>query len=365
MYAPGASTFLDPSYSQFSLYAQNLVRYYNGGGFWAQDGYHVSASTTPVKWWGIYNEPNGGDLTPEQYVAMYNMLVPAMQSVDPTLKFIAVELSGTPQGEESYIPAFVDGVDAQVDALAIHFYSTWDQADTDSTVMATVPGFASGVRYLYSQLQTRTDLANVPVWVTENNVNADFALSDGTSRCNPGQPYVPDLRDSGAFFAAWRPYVFSQLGKAGARALYQWNFDGIPQYGEMVGATGQLQISYWVDFWLAHYFPESADAEMLQTTNSDPGDIEELAVEFPDGSVRLMLVNHAVENPTDNNGRGASQTVDIDVSALGNNFSSATTLTIDGNTDTINGPLEAPVPVSDQFQVVFDGYGVWFLTLKH
>ena len=44
------------------------------------------------------------------------------------------------------------------------------------------------------------DLANVPVWVTENSVNADYAVANGMNNCNPGQKFVPDTRDTTAFF---------------------------------------------------------------------------------------------------------------------------------------------------------------------
>jgi len=40
---------------------------------------------------GIDNEP----VDPNEYVKIYNTLVPAMQQVDPSLKFVATELSGT------------------------------------------------------------------------------------------------------------------------------------------------------------------------------------------------------------------------------------------------------------------------------
>ena len=57
--------FLDPTYKSFGAYAQNLVRYYNTGGFTSGDGsFHVSASPYPITWWGIYNEPNFNNLIP-------------------------------------------------------------------------------------------------------------------------------------------------------------------------------------------------------------------------------------------------------------------------------------------------------------
>jgi hypothetical protein len=48
---------------------------------------------------------------------------------------------------------------------------------------------------------SRLDLANVPVWVTEDNVNADYD-NNGMSNCNPGQTFVADKRGTSAFFAA-------------------------------------------------------------------------------------------------------------------------------------------------------------------
>src|ERR1700676_3800103 len=85
--------FLDPSYQAFAAYTQNLVRYYNKGGFTSGDGlYHVSSSSYPITWWGIYNEPNFNNLDSTQYTQLYNAVVPALQAVDPSLKFAAVEL---------------------------------------------------------------------------------------------------------------------------------------------------------------------------------------------------------------------------------------------------------------------------------
>ena len=60
-------------------------------------------------------------------------------------------------------------------------------------------------RILSSRRQFFGDLGHTPVWVTVNNVNADFADASGNSICNPGQPFVTDQRGTSSFFAAWRP----------------------------------------------------------------------------------------------------------------------------------------------------------------
>ena len=60
------------------------------------------------------------------------MTVPPMQTVDPSIKFAAVELGDYEGLAQTYLPAFVNGVSAHVDVLATHFYSTCNQTDSDS-----------------------------------------------------------------------------------------------------------------------------------------------------------------------------------------------------------------------------------------
>lgn len=363
MLYPGTSTFLDPSYNQFASYAQNLVRYYNTkNGFTAKDGEHVSPASTPIEYWGILNEPNYSGLSPEQYVDAYNTVVPAMQSVDPTLKFVALELGGFSNADQMYVPTFVNNVAAQVDVVATHFYSSVNRLDSDATVMATVPSFANKIMYLRAQMETNPKLANVPIWVTENNLNCDASTVDGESIDNPDTLFVPDPRGSNVFVAAWRPYVFSQVGKAGAQALYQYDFPGDVQYGEIDSDTGQLHLSYWVDYWLSRYFGSTVGSQLLELSTTDESDVETLALKNSDGSVLIMIVNHAVASPTDINGLGSSRIVEIDLSAFPA-FASATVRMIDASTDVNSGPVETSIATTAKLDISFDGYGVAFLML--
>jgi hypothetical protein len=361
-----SGNILPADFSDFASYATDVVLYYNTTtGFVDSGGVtHVHSPLTPVTYWGIFNEPNINGLSNSQYVQLYNTTVPAMQAADSSIKFVAVELSdGYNNWEQNYMPTFVNNVTAQVDVLATHFYSSCNQKDTDQQVMATIPGFASGVTYIYSQLATNPALANVPVWITENNVNADFEGSGGMSTCNPGQVFVADARGSSPFFAAWRPLMFSQVGKAGARALYQWVFAGDVQYGELDDTTGNYRLSYWVDYWLEHLFPSTAGAKLLQFSSTDTSDIEILPVRNTDNSVVVMVDDYAVASATDDNGPGVPRTVSVDVSALGT-FSSASLLTIDANTNVTTGPTATPVTPASTIQITFSGYGVAFLKLQ-
>ncbi len=368
-----SNSFLDLTFAQFAGYTQNLVQYYDTGGFMAGGSTYVSPAYPgdTVTWWGIYNEPNiNNNLTAQQYTDMYNAVVPAMQAIVPNIKFAALELADFQGQVDAFVPTFVSGVTEHVDVLATHFYSTCDQTTDDTSVFASVAtsangnfNFVSDVQLLYSDMAANGALANVPVWVTENNVNADYDAGNGMSACNPGQTFVTDLRGSSPFFAAWRPYVFSQLGKAGVQALYHWDYDADQQFGEVNYDNGARQLSYWVDYWLGQEFPTTAGSKLLQYTATDDAELETLPVVNGDGSVVIMVANHAVNAPTDNNGPGAPRTVLVDVSALGT-FSSGSLLTIDLNTSMATGPVAAAVTPTPQVTMTLNGYSVAFLTLK-
>ncbi len=358
MYTSGG-VLRDNTYSEFSGYAANLVRYYNLGGFTDAGGVrHASPSPFPIRYWGIYNEPNINGISAAEYAKLYNTTVPAMQAADPTLKFVAVELADFGTETQKTMPPFVANVKAQVDILGTHYYSSCNRNDTDQMLLNTVPQFAATVSYLYSQLKTNPALAAVPVWVTENNVNADYDKGGGISACN-GTKFVADQRGSSSFFAGWRPYVFAQLGKAGARALYHWDYYSDPQYGEVNQQTAAPFLSYWVDYWLSRYLGD-APGKMRRLDNTDSGAEEILAVQKSDGSTVVMIANHAVKTAADNDSGGASRSVNLNISELGA-FRSATRLTIDATTDVTKGPAESALPVTAVMKFTQPGYGVTFL----
>jgi hypothetical protein len=141
---------LPGSYDAFAGLSANLVRYYNTGGFDVGGAHFQSPSPYPITWWGIFNEPNGNGLTPQDYVNLYNTMVPAMAQVDPSVKFVAVELSDWTPDAETFLPTFVSNVTTPVDVLATHFYSTCNQQTTDDEIFPTVLNFASEVSYISS-----------------------------------------------------------------------------------------------------------------------------------------------------------------------------------------------------------------------
>ena len=148
--------------SDFVQYSANLVKYYNTGGFTWGGQLFKSPSTNKITWWGIFNEYNINGLTPSQYVQLYNAVVPAMLLVDPSIRFSALELSDFDSGlgdPRNNLPTFLaaknaGGVNAQVNILSTHFYSSCNQRDSDTQLFSTVPGFVNDVNYFYQELQT-------------------------------------------------------------------------------------------------------------------------------------------------------------------------------------------------------------------
>lgn len=61
-------TLLPTSVDAFAAMSANLVRYYNTGGFNVGGFHFESPSPYPITWWGVFNEPNGNGLTPQNYV---------------------------------------------------------------------------------------------------------------------------------------------------------------------------------------------------------------------------------------------------------------------------------------------------------
>ncbi|SNT41130.1 hypothetical protein SAMN05421770_1128 [Granulicella rosea] len=360
-----------------TTYAQNLVRYYNTGGFNVGSTHFQSASSQHITWWAIFNEPNLNNLTATQYIQLYNTLVPAMLAVDPTLKFVGLELSdyvsSTGVGQaasflpQMVLPANAGGINAPMNAIATHFYGTCVQSATDASLFTGAAKLVSEVKYIEAQLATRSDLAGTPVWVTENNVNSDYALTTGFSSCTPTIQYVLDPRGTSTFFTAYRPLLFSQLGKAGAQSLYHFLYEGSQAYGEVNSGSAAKTLAYWTDYWLAHTFPwdgVSAGALLYKTSTTEATPtVDILAVHNLDNSVSLMVTNYAAASTADDNGAGNTRTVFVNLTALGT-FSSATEVDLNGATSPTAGPTAATITPGSTLSLTFNGYGSSMFLLK-
>jgi hypothetical protein len=370
---------LPQNYQDFANYAAQMVQYYNTTtGFTDGNGVqHVHAPFTPITYWSIYTIPDLVGMTPAQYANLYNLTVTAMQNAGSLvpLKFVALELSGVTDAND-YAPAFLDAVTAQIDVVSQQQYAVCGWTNTDAVAMGTVPStFGQFAQDFANIVATSPKLSHAVLWMTENNVDADFQGSGCTN------PFEVDPRGTSPFFAGWRPYVFSQWAQAGSHMLVHSDFvqDASTMslmYAEVTYATGQPYLSYWVDYHLGRYFPYCAPDEpvswcsaepvnILTWTTSEPAGaqtVEIFATRNTDGSVVVMAANHAVNAPNDDNGPGAPRTVVVDLSQLGS-FASGTELTIDANANVTSGPAAVSVTPAPQMTINMGGYGVTFLKL--
>jgi hypothetical protein len=369
----GDFTYNSTNLGLLTTYAQNLVRYYNTGGFTYAGQHYQSPSSQHITWWAIFNEPNLNGITAAQYVTIYNTLVPAMLQVDPTLKFVALELSDYSGQPQAFLPTLVlpaasGGLNAQVNAFATHFYGTCMQTATDASLFTGVTQFATDVTYFYTEIAKRSDLVGVPVWVTENNVNSDYPLTTGYDSCTPTQLYVLDPRGTSTFFTAYRPLVFSRLGKAGNQSLYHFLYEGSLAYGEVNNANDATTIAYWTDYWLERTFPwdgVSTGAVLYKTTTTEPtSTVDVMATLNTDSSVSLMVTNYATAATTDDNGAGAPRTVYVNLAALGT-FTTGTEVDLNASTSAATGPASKAITPSSTLTLNFTGYGSSMFILHH
>ena len=321
----GSDGLVDPA--AFATYAACLVGYYNKGSF--QDPYSAQTiknprGARPIPWWGIWSDYNvsaGNGFPTMKYAQVYQAAATAMLAVDSTIQLSALEFNdypggtGHPQAMDE-VPTFLTqiGSSVPVDAVSLHFYATDDPTTSDEDVFGAVVKFQGDVQALYQTLATGP-LAQVPVWITQNNVNGDSpdAMGNAALRTATARS-ATTFAAATAFFAAWRPYVFSLAGKAGNRGIVHWQYasgscqtvttycaqtrsadDTDKQNAEVDYATGRKYVSYWVDYELSHIFPSPPGQQILGTTISDTSpnapNVEVLATTPYQGPTGFMVYN--------------------------------------------------------------------------
>ena len=353
--------YIEANLAQFAAYCANLVRYYNTGGFTVNGTLYKSPSSTPITWWGIFNEPNWNSVTPAQYVTMYNAVAQAMLAVDPTIKLVGLEVGDTPGMAQSFLPPLIAGVTQPMHALASHYYSSCNQKDTDAQLFAQVKMFHDQIAYIRTTMDANVSANGTPIWITENNVNADYDKGNGVSACTGG-PYTADVRGTSPYFAAWRPYVYSQMVQAGAAGIWHWSFYGGTQYGEYADDS-TAYLSYYVDFMLSHLYGQSS-MEVISSTVTEPNRLEVFAAQDPYGKRVIMVVNRDVAGSTDNNGPGVPKTVLLDLNNLGT-YTTVRLTAIDKNTGPYGPGTTEVIPTNGILPLTFPGYGVQFIEVGY
>jgi hypothetical protein len=403
----------------FAEYCANIVRYYNSPrGLALPDGGLLRSSAgRGITWWAILSDPNTGTtpISGDVYAILYKTALAQMTAASGwPLRFAAPELNDCTDPvpvcdprQSGFLSSFlnsvidggVDGGEVPLDALSIHMFSTSSAVSVDAglapdtTVLQTIARFTDDVGYFKSELR-RVNRTEVPIWITQNQVNSDTPTVDGGSGHGEGMPaFQADPRGTNAFFAAWRPSLFAALGKVGNRFLGQWQHtagrcpaldagcstlasaDTDRQNAEIDYVSGAKYISYWVDAALAQKLPPGGVLTKLTVVPSAaPTELRALASWYRSGpheTLVIMIINQTPLNASSTVGVGGRASAIVDLrpfltmkpSALGS--WSATELSIDTGTDLQLGPKEAAISLGPGWvPVVFSGYGVVFITLS-
>ncbi len=360
----GQSGFLaDTSYQTFGDYMARLVSYYNAGSMHTENNTLITnpaGTSHRIRYWEIWNEPDlsnetpcapssGVALTSAQYVAMWNVVAPKMRAVDPTIDLIGPTVANPNQPgygpADDYLGNLMALGSPKPNALSFHSYGYWDNAATDKTLFdgdASGPGICcGGIPELVFGLQDlRSRFPSVPVYVTEENVNADYGDD-------------PHGRPWGALGAAWGASAFRALVLGGGALMNQYQFAENAQFGYMNDSTGVTYLPYWRDLLLARAFPAGSTIVSSSSTNAG---VETLAVRRSNGSVAVLVINRQVDSNTAVGGAGKPASVVVDLSGI---VPGAVTLTqIDRTTSASSGPSVRSLGAIASVPVTFGGYGM-------
>lgn len=367
----GTGTVKDLTFQTFAQYMARLVSYYNKGSMITETGAVITnpaGANNRIMYWEPWNEPdlnnetpcapsNGNGITPAQYVTMWNAVTSAMLAVDPALKFVGPATAGSQFGStgktgNEYVDTLMNGSTIKPAAISFHGYGYWDNTVTDQVIFegdnsdptnhccGGVIDIVNGVTSIHKNYPT------YPIWLTEVNVNADWG-NDTYKR-----PWT-------AFGAAWWGTLFQQIAPLGAGIINQYDVIDSPQFGLIDDQTGASRLPYWEFQALNQAFP--IGSTILSSTSSN-SQILSLAVQKPDGTITIMVVNRQVNSSSTKGGTGLSATVALNLSGI--NPTNISLQQLDATTNISTGPLVVNIPVSATPQVALGGYGFAVLTIN-
>jgi hypothetical protein len=354
----GQGGLRDRTYKTFASYMARLVSYYNRGKMTTESGAVITnpaGTTRRIPYWELWNEPDLANedpchtanwdppFTPSSYVQMWNVVAPAMRAVDSTIKLIGPTVAnpdeqGYAPGDD-YLGALATTGLPRPSVLSFHAYGYWDNTATDKVIWdgdgagccGGIPELAFGLKDLHARFPA------VPVYVTEDNVNADWGDD-------------PSARPWTAFGAAWGASYFRALVLGGAALAHQYAFVNSLQFGLVNPSTGAKLLPWWRDQLLVRAFP--AGSTIVSATSSVSG-IEALAVKRPNGTLAVLVIDRQVNGSTTKGGPGVAATVTVKGLS-----GSLTVRQIDKTTSAATGPVARTLGAVGSTTLTFPGYGM-------
>jgi Glycosyl hydrolase catalytic core len=360
----------DLTFQTYAQYMARLVSYYNLGYMMTETGVMIlnpAGTSNHIAWWEPWNEPDlsnetpcvpesGQALTPDEFLTMWNAVVPAMLAVDPTLKFVGPATAGGQFGSDNtgngstgneYIDTLMEGATRQPDAISFHGYGYWDNTAPDRWIFNGDNTGAGGIPDMVDAASAVSEnYPSKPIWITEINVNADWGPD-------------PRHRPWNEFAAAWWAATYARLAPVNVAMLDQYNVVEFPQFGLLDYDTGNPYLPYWIVKHLNLAFP--AGSTRLQATTPNQQEIEVTAARRPDGAISVLVADRKWDPAHPRGGHGLP--LDVDVLLNGITPTAITLRQIDVTTPPVTGPTPVALPPSSPVHLHFPGYGMALLTI--
>ena len=356
----------DLTFQTYAQYMARLVSYYNLGHMTTETGQTINnpaGTSNRIDYWEPWNEPDlsnetpcvpdtGVALTPQEFLTMWNAVVPAMLAVDPTLKFVGPATAGgqfgSGQSGNEYVDTLMQGATVQPYAISFHGYGYWDNTVTDKWIFDGDNTGAGGIPDIKNSANSfHQHYPSKPLWITEINVNADWGEDTHHRPWNE-------------FAAAWWASAYTELAPVNVAMLDHYNIVESPQFGLLDYDTGNPFLPYWIVKSLNAGFPTSS--QRLSATSPDTQQIEVTAARKPSGEITVLVADRKINPALPRGGHGLP--LDIDVILNGITPTAITLQQIDVNTSPLTGPTPVSLPPVSPVTLHFPGYGLALLTIS-
>jgi hypothetical protein len=314
--------------------------------------------------------------SPLEYKKMWDVVVPAMKAVDPTIKVIGPVVTNTYsispnsiapnaittgpgdnswQDNRDYVQVLMTSSN-KPDIVSFHQYGGFQGTETEQQMLDSIdlPGAGSVSMYQGLQKNILPYTGSTPLIQTETGVNAN-QLSGTTAYKTAAIK---------GFGAAWFGHMAARLGTLtpNLQSIFQFQLLESPTLGAVaidnsLGATpGDPYLNYWLMATLNARIPQGSK---LLSVSGTPSGMDVVAVAIPPSftTVEVMVVNR---QPAATCCSGLPQSTTVSLSGA---TSTQTNLwMVDDSTSLANGPSPSNLGTSTSVTVNFaNGYGVAFV----
>lgn len=337
------------------------------------------------------NTPNDDIWRAHEYTRMWNVVAPAMKAVDPTIKLTGPTISNAGslanldtvttavttgpndtswQSYADYIPTLLASANPKPDAITFHAYGDYQgSASTDAEQWAGMQNEISG--FLSTDAP---NLGSIPVFVDETNINAGYF----------GDPPSNDLRGETQMGAAWLADSYAEWCRQAPQIAELFQFEdlnGDVSWGMMSDASyagsttcipqpdcanvraSQPNLEYWLMKTLNGWFPPGST---VAPVSGIPSGFNAFAVKPPGSSkVVVIIINTQINTAKDVGGGAAGSTTSgegvpgsVQLQFTGATVTDTQEITVDQNTDMLNGPTTSDLGATSLVSLNMPGYGV-------